>query len=77
MSWALRALCWEALASRHFPAALLLALALDFVGPSVGAGWLFRKMGVTCRLVCLKGVSSVPFGKDFVDLKDTANLWSI
>lgn len=43
----------------------------------VGAGWLLTGMGVTPRLACVKDISSVPSGKDFVDLKDTANLWSI
>lgn len=42
-----------------------------------GAGWLLTGTGVTPRLVCVKGIDSVPFGKGFVDLKDTANLWSI
>lgn len=77
VSWALQALRWEALASHCFLAMLPSVLALGFVRLSVGAGQLFRKMGVTRRLVCVKGIGSVPFGKDFVDLKDTANLWSI
>lgn len=76
-SWALRALHQKALTSHCFPATLPSVLALGFVGPAVGAGGLFRKMGVAHQLICMKGVSSVPFGKDFVDLKDTANLWSI
>ena len=77
MSWALRAPRWEALTSHCFLATLPSALALGFVGPSVGAGRLFRKIGVTHQLVCMKGVGSVPFGKDFFDLKDTTDLWSI
>lgn len=48
-------------------------VALGSVRPSGDAGWSFRKVGITRQLVRV----SVPFGKDFVDLKDTANLWSI
>lgn len=77
VSCAPRAVCWEALNSCCLLATLPLALALGFVGPSIGGGQLFGKMGVTCQPLCVKGAGSMPFGKEFVDLKDTANLWSI
>lgn len=67
----------EALISCFFPAPLPSEQTLAFARPSISAEWLLRKVRVTHRCVSVKGNGSVPFEKESLDLKDTANLWSI